>query len=213
MAEQMDERIRRICGHRKVVFSAIASQKKNFHWYSNWKNEEFTCVDRSWQGLGHETFPDEVGMMECPQCDHGVAYLVFPNLTETEEAAATDNQEAIQDLPKARDRLKRRQARLARFEREEVKSPSQPPDLEGESLEFTWDFVQMDEENYQVIRTGEAEVWRELAFWDNIPRFNEIKSLLRERYGARFKSLTPTEDSLDWLTGDHFSKLRELTYS
>jgi len=71
----------------------------------------------------------------------------------------------------------------------------------------------MDEENYQVIRTGEAEVWRELAFWDNIPRFNEIKSLLRERYGARFKSLTPTEDSLDWLTGDHFSKLRELTYS
>ena len=47
MAEQMDERIRRICGHRKVVFSAIASQKKTFHWYSNWKNEEFTCVHRS----------------------------------------------------------------------------------------------------------------------------------------------------------------------
>jgi hypothetical protein len=46
----------------------------------------------------------------------------------------------------------------------------------------------MDEENYQVIRTGEAEVWRELAFWDNIPRFNEIKSLLRERYGARINS-------------------------
>ena len=152
-------------------------------------------------------------MMECPQCDHGVGYLVFPNLTETEEAAAAGNQEAIQDLPEARDRLKRRQARLAKFEREELKSSSQLPDLQGESLEFTWDFVQMDEENYQVIRTGEAEVWRELAFWDNIPSFNEIKSLLRERYGARFKSLTPTEDSLDWLTGDHFSKLRELTYS
>jgi hypothetical protein len=128
MAEQMDERIRRICGHRKVVFSAIASQKKTFHWYSNWKNEEFTCVDRSWQGLGHETFPDEVGMMECPQCDHGVAYLVFPNLTETDEAAAAGNQEAIQ-----------------------VRSQIQVVD--------------------------------------------------------------PTEDSLDWLTGDHFSKLRELTYS
>jgi hypothetical protein len=67
-------------------------------------------------------------------------------------------------------------------------------------------------EHYQVILMGDAEVWRELAFWDDVPRVNQIKALLKEKYGTRFKSLTPTDESLDWLTGDHFYKVKELTY-
>jgi hypothetical protein len=52
-----------------------------------------------------------------------------------------------------------------------------------------------ENEDYQIIRVGEREIWRELAFWDNILRFNEIKDLLKQKYGTRFKSLTPTDGS------------------
>jgi hypothetical protein len=86
------------------------------------------------------------------------------------------------------------------------------PELVGESLEFTLDVLRVGGEDYHVIQLGDAEVWRELAFWDNIPRFNQIKALLKEKYGTRFKSLTPTNESLDWLTGDHYYKVKELNY-
>ena len=52
-----------------------------------------------------------------------------------------------------------------------------------------------------------------VAFWDQMPRFNEIKNLLREKYGAKFKSLTRTAWSLDWLTGDHFYRVKEINYT
>lgn len=58
---------------------------------------------------------------------------------------------------------------------------------------------------------GLAGGWRELAFWDNMVRFNEIKGRLKQKYGLRFISLTPTDGSLDYLTGDHFYKLRTLS--
>ena len=54
---------------------------------------------------------------------------------------------------------------------------------------------------------------RELAFWGNMVRFNEIKDLLKQRYGTRFKSLTPTDGSLDFLTGDHYFKLQTLSWT
>src|SRR5205823_58867 len=53
--------------------------------------------------------------------------------------------------------------------------------LEGESLEFTWDFAKAEDgEYYQTIRLGERELWRELAFWRNVRRFEEVKGLLKK---------------------------------
>jgi hypothetical protein len=62
---------------------------KTYKWYSNWRNEQFCCSYCGWSGLGAEAFPDEVGMMECPHCDHGVGYVQFPGLRDTEKAAAS----------------------------------------------------------------------------------------------------------------------------
>jgi hypothetical protein len=59
---------------------------------------------------------------------------------------------------------------------------------------------------------GTLQFWRVLAFFDSIPRFNEVKGLLRNKYGARFKSLRPTDDSLEWLCGDNAGKLDGLSY-
>jgi hypothetical protein len=47
----------------------------------------------------------------------------------------------------------------------------QLPELAGDGLEFTWDFAEMDGETYQIIQPGNAEIWRELAFFENIDRF------------------------------------------
>jgi hypothetical protein len=98
----------------------------------------------------------------------------------------------------------------ARFEREKLKRTDQLPDLDGEALEFTLDVASREGEDYQVIRLGDIEVWREFAFWDHLQRFDEIKNILREKYGTQFKSLTPTAWSLDWLTGDHYYRVKEL---
>jgi hypothetical protein len=133
-----------------------------------------------------------------------------------ERAAAEGNPEAIQDLPKKREWIRRMEARMNRFQSKHLHSVDQLPELEGESLEFTWDLevhVGEEDEDYQIIRVGEVAVWRELAFFDNILRFNEIKDLLKRKYGTRFKSLTPTDGSLDFLTGDHFFKLKSLSWT
>ena len=84
--------------------------------------------------------------------------------------------------------------------------------MEGEALEFTWDFAKAEDgEYYQTICLAERELWRELAFWSNVRRFEEVKGLLKEKYGARFRSLTPTDDSLEWLSGDNLSRLMHLS--
>ncbi len=187
-------------------------RKPVFEWYSNWKNDHFTCEHCGWAGKGEEAFPDEVGMMECPNCDHGVGYVQFASLRDTKRAAAQGNEDAIRDLPEKRAWVEQMEKRMNRFEREKLQNPDQLPELEGQWLEFVWDFVKdVGDEDYQIIRVRDVEVWRELAFFDNISRFNEIKALLKQKYGMRFRSLTPTEVSLDWLTGDHYYKLQTLS--
>jgi hypothetical protein len=202
--------LRRDCRSRRTEITPI---RKTFAWYSNWKKEPFVCSHCGWQGLGNEAFPNEAGMLECPRCDHGVAYVEFPSLRDTEKAAARGNEEAVQDLPEKRAWLQRLETRMARFEREKLKYSSQLSHLNGESLEFTLDVVSADGEDYQVIKLNDLEIWRELAFWDHLPRFNELKNLLRQKYGSKFKSLTPTAWALDWLIGDNIFRVTEVTYT
>ena len=208
--------LRRRCRSIKRRAQLPIGQKRLYAWYSDWKLLQFTCQHCGWTGKGEKAFPNEVGVMECPECDHGVAYVQFPSLRDTEQAAAAGDEEAIRDLPEKRERIRRLEARMNKFRSNHLHSLGQLPELEGESLEFTWDIavhVGDENEDYQVIRVGEREVWRELAFWDNMVRFNEIKDLLKRKYGTRFKSLTPTDGSLDFLTGDHYFKLRTLSWT
>jgi hypothetical protein len=69
----------------------------------------------------------------------------------------------------------------------------QLPELAGDGLEFTWDFAEMDGETYQIIQPGNAEIWRELAFFENIDRFNEVKELLRKNTGKDSSRLRQAE--------------------
>ena len=188
---------------------------KLWPYYSAWQKEKFQCQHCEWSGnVGFADLDygsDSAALIECPQCYQSLGVVEFPNLKDTEEAAAQGNAEAIAALPDFRQRVNHNWELLEKFEREKITSVDQLPELQEESLEFVWDFVKAtDGEYYQIIRLGERELWRELAFWNNLGRFEEVKGLLKQKYGTWFRSLTPTDDSLEWLTGDNAGRLMRL---
>jgi len=157
---------------------------------------------------------DTAAIIECPKCYRSLGVVLYPNLEETKEAAAQGNEEALQALPDFESRIERNWELLDRFEQDKIRSADQLPDLEGASLEFRWDFVKgEDGDFYQIIRVGDTELWRELAFFNNLWRFEQIKGLLRTKYGTRFKSLTPTLASIEWLSGDNLGKALQIKFT
>ena len=186
-------------------------------YYSDWQHEVFACAECGWTGtVSHRDLEvgDVAAIIECPKCYRSLGVVLYPSLQETKEAAAQGNEEAIKALPAFESRIKNNWELLERFDQEKLCSTDQLPNLDGESLEFEWDFVKgADGEWYQVIRAGDVEAWRELAFFNNVPRFEEIKGILRAKYGTRFKSLTPTPASIEWLSGDNLGKALQLRYT
>jgi hypothetical protein len=186
-------------------------------YYSNWQQEAFTCAHCGWTGnvgYGDLEAGDVTAIIECPKCYRSLGVIMYPNLEDTKEAAAQGNEKAIQELPEFEARIERNQELLKRFDREKLQNPDELPELDGESLEFLWDFLKGDDgEFYQSIRLGNVEVWKELAFFNNVRRFEQMKELFKLRYGSRFKSLTPTDDSIEWLTGDKFGVALRLVYT
>ena len=186
-------------------------------YYSDWQKELFACGRCGWTGnvgYGDLEAGDAAAIIECPKCFSSLGVVLYPNLAETKEAAANGNAEAIKALPSFESRIKDNSKLLETFDREKLRRTDQLPNLDGESLEFNWDFEKGDDsEWHQVIRAGDAEVWRELAFFNNVPRFEEIKELLRAKYGTRFRSLTPTQASIEWLSGDNLGRALRLSYT
>jgi hypothetical protein len=188
---------------------------KVWKYYSDWQRAVFECSECRWTGTvshGDLEAGDVAAIIECPKCFRSIGVVMYPNLQETKEAAANGNEEAIKALPSFESRIKDNWKLQERFDQEKLRSADQLPNLDGESLEFDWDFAKgFDGEFYQVIRARVVEVWRELAFFNNIRRFEEIKELLRAKYGTRFRSLTPTQASIEWLSGDNLGKALRLT--
>jgi len=184
-------------------------------YYSGWQREPFTCSQCGWTGtVGYRDLEagDVAAIIECPKCYRSLGVVAYPNLEETREAAANGNEEALKALPSFESRVDHNWELLDRFDREKLRSTDQLPDLEGESLEFDWDFQKgSDGEFYQVIRARDAEVWRELAFFNSLHRFEEIKEMLRRKYGKRFKCLRPTPASIEWLSGDNLGKALQIS--
>jgi hypothetical protein len=152
-------------------------------------------------------------IIQCPNCQQRMGEVLFPNLKDTEEAAAQGNAEAKLRLPELLRELEQAQSRSLRFEQQKIMRVDRIPELAGNSLEFIWDLAATDGESYQVIRLGHTEVWKELAFFENIDRFNQVKELLRQKYGARFNALTPSRNRLEWLCGDNAGKLFRRSYT
>ena len=129
--------------------------------------------------------------VSCPKCSKMLLVVPYPTIQQTREAAAAGNLEAIAALPS----VLTCEERWEQFEHIKLKSPDQLPDLEEEPLHLTWDSEVGDPDNNIVIKLGERVLWREPEWYECWPRFNEIKDILKAKYGHRFFSLTPTEAS------------------
>jgi hypothetical protein len=76
------------------------SGTKAFKYYSR-QREVFHCPRCGWSGtVSLADLNDPCGSaatIECPKCYRRIGIVVFPNLGDTEEAAAQGNEEAIRD--------------------------------------------------------------------------------------------------------------------
>jgi hypothetical protein len=173
---------------------------------SYWQYDEtdpLVCPSCGWTGTGvgaeMNVFRELVDL-RCPNCEQMLVIVANPTIEETKRAAAAGNPRAIADM----DYVRQIEAFRARWERERLHSAAELPELEGTELAFVWDFEQIDgtETARTIIRHGDREVWSEPALWEGGERFREVKTLLEERYGARFVGLAPSEASRLFLYGD-----------
>ena len=157
-----------------------------------------------WRGRIRDEFEvyDAVFDVRCADCGRMLLIVSHPTIEETKRAAAAGNRAARRELAPAL-RVERFRER---FEALKLTTGDQLPELDGKRLEFAWDFEEDGEdERWTVVRLGGREIWREPAVWEGYERFDEVKALLKERYGSRFASLTPTQASELYLYGDKLS--------
>lgn len=158
---------------------------------------------------GHTGVPD-IGDTEafldvrCAACDGPITKISWPTTDETRAAAAAGNLRAIEALPSA----ERSAARRERAARLELADPSQLPPIADERIEITWDQVERDDEEWTVLRHGDRELFRELAYWEGVDRFEEVAEILRRAYGPRLRAVVPTRGSEMYLYGDRLGAPR-----
>lgn len=136
--------------------------------------------------------------VRCAACDGPITKLSWPTIDETRAAAAAGNGRAIEALPSAEQTAVRRE-RAARLE---LSDPSQLPSIADERVEITWDQVEQDDEQWTVLRHGDRELFRELAYWEGIDRFVEVVEILTRAYGPRLRAVVPARGSEMYLYGD-----------
>jgi hypothetical protein len=187
-------------------------EAKQYHYFDNYSDETFKCPVCAWSGgfeqLSRETYRDLFDG-SCPQCDKMLIIVSFPTLVEIRNAAVDGNEKAIKMLPMVRQREKLE----AEFERDGLKSTGQLPDLVDIELEFIWDQEIEGEKDLTIIRCGEVVIWKEPAFYEGWPRFNQVKEILKAKYGAKFKSLKPTERSQLALYGDDLKVPEKISFT
>jgi hypothetical protein len=161
------------------------------------------CPKCGWTGRAgdHQDLHREVLDVRCAVCDTMLLIVAYPTLAETRDAAAAGDERARADLSK----MQEHKAWHERAERLQLRSPDQLPDLADEPLLILWDLEIADDEEWQVLRHGDAEIWRELAYFESYARFQEVFEILRQRYGSRLAEVRPTPGSKMWLYGDRLS--------
>lgn len=181
---------------------------KIYSYFENYRSETFRCQRCQWSGgfekLDREYYRDLFDG-SCPRCNQMLIIVEYPTANEIRTAASQGNAEAKGALPL----VQQREALDAAFEQESLKSPDQLPDLAGDALQFAWD----RDETHTLIRHGDDIIWREPLFWEGWPRFNQVKDVLKSRYGTRFKSLIPTEASRLYLFGDDLKASEKISYT
>ena len=154
-----------------------------------------------WQGPASEASSelfDELYELQCPRCDARLAVVSLPTHDQVRDAAATGNERAQRDLVNV-ERIDARRASASRLALTDI---AVLPDFDGPELIIHWDQEKVDDEQYTVLLYGGRVLWRELAFWEGLTRYEEVVALLELKYGTRLRGVIPTKRSELYLGGD-----------
>ena len=175
---------------------------QNFYEYD--RDATITCPACGWSGTcsANENFTWELVDVCCGSCDKMLLIVPHPTHEQTRKAAAEGNEKAKADIQL----VEEREAFFARAKEHSLTSASQLPDLEGDDVVIEWDFDDKEraegKNSWTVLRHQGQEIWREVAFYEGINRFEEVLWILREKYGTRMAELRPTQASITYLCGD-----------
>lgn len=166
-------------------------------YYGKWKEDSYVCDKCGWKGRGEEGAQGEMFSelfeIECPSCGRRLDVVLYPTIEESRA-----NWEKVSDADKAM--IEAREQFIKESESRCLESPGELPDVEGDNLIFVWDQQKGD----TVISYGKEIIWREPAFYEGYSRFEEVAEILKKKYGAKLKDLTPAERSQNYLLGDSF---------
>jgi len=173
--------------------------------YYDWLDSQIECEQCGWQGLGKKALGGEEfeGGLEynCPNdCDNVIAFVMYPTLAQV----LNDPRAADMDRKAATIRT----SRLEKFEQDKLKFPDQLPTIDSPPETLIWDVVEEADGEFVVIRNGSQEIWRELSWFENYRRFDEIAQILRAKYGPALKDLAPTKESFNDLYGDKLDSFK-----
>ncbi|MDO9410065.1 hypothetical protein [Patulibacter sp.] len=156
------------------------------------------CGRCGWSGVTTGESTDTFLDVRCPECDGPIAKIPWPTREDTHAAAAAGDARAQKELG----RVDEIEARQAAAERIALRDAAQLPTIDDDRIEIAWDMVDDAGEHWTVLRHGERELFRELAYWEGIDRFLEVAAILRGAYGPRLRAIVPTRGSEMYLYGD-----------
>ena len=188
---------------------------KIINYYDYKKDAEIECLQCHWKGQVKDLEKEyyrELFDASCPKCDKMLLIVPYPTSEEIKQQVEMGNKEAIGDYKG----VLATEAYNKYFEARELKSAEQLPKIPGDKLDFVWDYEELPPDDLfsseTVIRYNEVVLWREPAFWEGWFRFNQVKDILKQKYGNRFLSLTPTNASKIFLYGDDLFAPNEISF-
>lgn len=170
--------------------------------YYDWMDQLHPCNNCGWLGPGKsaellEAF-GECAEYACPNCHEKIGVVAFPTRTE----ALSDPRADPTDKKVAQTQL----TRWKQHEATKLKLPAQLPDIASHSILLLWDEDGDDWHSDNVlIRYGDRVIWKEMTFYENYLRFDQIVAILRQKYGSALMDLVPTRRSWLYLYGDKLS--------
>lgn len=183
-------------------------------YFGNWRQRTFICPACGWRGLvakmEREARRDLTTDASCPDCGKMLVLINPATGDEVREAAAAGNAEAAAMLAQVAER----ENNEARFEQAKLRVPGQLPDLDGDDFEFVWDQGLDERDPWRVtISLGTRLVWQEPGWYECWRRFNEVKNIFKEKYGPRFRRMTPGRLALGYLYGDDWSAPKNIEFT
>lgn len=167
-------------------------------WY-DFQHDPLTCAACGWTGRGRDAAMREMfdGGAEymCPACSRYFGFVGFPTPDEVRSDPRAD--------PIDRMVVECRDERIAAFERTKLRSPDQLPAVDPPPVALVWDVVTDPERGDEVvILHGDRVLWREISWYENFRRFDEVARVLKARYGETLQDLVPSRRSWMDLLGD-----------